>query len=169
MTGRNICITAADGQTGFTIAELLLTNGDFSNKLDSVTALCLHPTSANAKELTKLGAKVVPHKPGKEREMAKTLHETGCDVICLIPPAHKEKFDITVELIQAAKRANVPNVCFISSAGCDLAERDKQPRLREFIDLESMVMSAKGDSSTQTGHSPVIIRFVELELPGQQF
>jgi hypothetical protein len=90
--------------------------------------------------------------------MVKTLKESGCDTICLIPPAHKEKFDITVELINATKKANVPNVLFISSAGCDVAERDKQPQLREFIDLECLVMAAKGDGSTSTGHSPCIIR-----------
>lgn len=37
-------------------------------------------------------------------------------------------------------------------------ERDKQPRLRGSIDLEAMFMSSKGDSSTSTGHSPVIVR-----------
>lgn len=56
----------------------------------------------------------------------------------LNPPADKDKLDITVELIEAAKKADISNVCFLSSAGCDLAERDKQPRLREFIDLEAM-------------------------------
>jgi uncharacterized protein YbjT (DUF2867 family) len=105
-----------------------------------------------------LGAKVIPHKPGREREMVNTLKKAGCDTICLIPPAHKEKYDITVELINATKKAGVPNVLFISSAGCDLAERDKQPHLREFIDLESLVLSAKGDKSTPLGHSPCVIR-----------
>ena len=90
--------------------------------------------------------------------MVRTLQESGADTVCLIPPAHKEKFDITVELINATKKANVPNVLFISSAGADLAERDKQPRLREFIDLESLVLAAKGDKSTSTGHSPCVIR-----------
>jgi hypothetical protein len=76
----------------------------------------------------------------------------------LIPPAHEEKFDITMELIEATKRANIPNVCFISSAGCDLADPQKQPSLRQFIELEAAVMAAKGDASTETGHSPVVIR-----------
>jgi len=80
------------------------------------------------------------------------------DTICLIPPAHADKYDITVELIEAAKKAGVQNVLFISSAGCDVAESNKQPRLRQFIDLEKLVMQTKGDTSTPTGHSPVIIR-----------
>ncbi|KAF2877803.1 hypothetical protein BDV95DRAFT_556013 [Massariosphaeria phaeospora] len=155
---RNICISAADGHTGFLIAELLLTDETFSKKYDSVAVLSLHPTSARAKELAKMGAKVIPHKPGREREMVETLKQSGADTVCLIPPAHKDKYDITVELINATKKANVPNVLFISAAGCDLAERDKQPHLRSFIDLESLVLSSKGDGSTLTGHSPVVIR-----------
>lgn len=80
--------------------------------------------------------------------MVKTLKEVGCDTVCLIPPAHKEKFDVTVELINATKKANVPNVLFISAAGCDVAEREKQPHLRGFIDLEALVMATKGVSYT---------------------
>lgn len=104
------------------------------------------------------GAKIIPHKPGRVREMVKMLSESGCDTVCVIPPAHKDKYDITVELITATKKANVPNVLFISSAGADVAEREKQPHLRQFIDLECLVMAAKGDGSTSTGQSPAIIR-----------
>lgn len=155
---RNICITAVDGHTGHLIAELLVTDENFKKGFDSVTGLALHPTIARCKELEKLGVKIVPHKPGKLREMVETLKSTGADTMCLIPPAHKDKYDITVELIEAAKKANVSNVCFISSAGADMAERNKQPRLREFIDLECLVMASKGDPETATGHSPVVIR-----------
>ncbi|EFR05188.1 hypothetical protein MGYG_08202 [Nannizzia gypsea CBS 118893] len=155
---RKICITAADGHTGHLITELLLTDPNFKKQFDSVVALTLHPHAERCKELQKLGAQIVSHKPGRLREMVNTLQQTEADTLCLIPPAHKDKFDITVELINAAKKANVPNVCFISSAGADLAERDKQPRLREFIDLECLFLSSKGDPSTSTGHSPVVIR-----------
>lgn len=155
---RNICITAADGHTGHLIAELLLTDQNFKKMFNSVTALTLHPESSRAKELEKLGAKIVPHKPGKVDEMANTLKQTGADAICLIPPAHKDKYEITLELIQATSKASVPNVCFISSAGADLAERDKQPKLRQFVDLESVFLSTKGDAATAAGHSPVVIR-----------
>lgn len=48
---------------------------------------------------------------------------------------------------------------FLSSAGADYAEKDKQPRLREFIELEHLAMSAKSDESAgSTGHSTCIIR-----------
>lgn len=155
---RKLCITAVDGQTGHLIAELLLTDDDFSKKIASVTGLALDPNHENCKALKKLGATIVPHKPGKVREMVKTLHSIGADTICLIPPAHHDKVDITTELVEATKKANVSNVCFLSSAGCDLADPHKQPHLREFIHMESLVMSTKGDPSTSTGHSPVIIR-----------
>lgn len=155
---RNICITAVDGQTGFLIAELLLSEPKFKDKITSVTGLALNPTSEKAKELEGLGAVIVPHKPGRERAMVDALKKTGCDTICLIPPAHEDKYDICAELTSAARKAGVQNVLLISSAGCDYAERDKQPRLREFIDLEAMVLSAKGDPSVPLGHSPCVIR-----------
>lgn len=161
---RQLCITSADGHTGFLIAELLLTDANFKKAIGSVTGLSLHPDADSCKELAQLGAKIVPHKPGRLKDMVSTLQDIGADTMCLVPPPHKEKFDITVELIEATKKANIPNVCFLSSAGCDLAERDKQPRLREFIDLEGMFMSSKGDPSTSTGHSPVVVRYVSLSL-----
>lgn len=157
---RNLCITAVDGHTGFAIAELVLTNEDFTKHIHSVTGLTLHPGSESTKELAGMGAKIIPHKPGRVKDMVKTLHDSGADTLCLIPPAHKDKLDMTMELIEAAKKANIPNVCFISSVGCDLAERDRQPRLREFFDLETCVLSCKGDRSTSLGHSPVVIRYV---------
>ncbi|KAF7587221.1 hypothetical protein BBP40_007534 [Aspergillus hancockii] len=155
---RQLCITSVDGHTGFLIAELILTDNNFKKAIGSVTGLALHPDAPFCKELSKLGAKIVPHKPGRLRDMVSSLKEIGADTMCLIPPAHTDKFNITVELIEATKKANIPNVCFLSSAGCDLAERDKQPRLREFIDLEARFMASKGDPSTSTGHSPVVVR-----------
>lgn len=154
---RNICVTAADGHTGFSIVELLL--GDlFSSKLDSVVALVLDPSSDRAKQAKDLGAKVVEHKYGRERATVKALQDTGCDTLCLIPPAHADKKDMTIELIRAAKKATVPNVLLISSAGCDYADPQKQPHLREFIELEAEMLHSKGESEVKTGHSPCVIR-----------
>lgn len=155
---RNVCITAVDGQTGYLIAELLLTDEKF--KVDKVVGLTLHHAGARSKAIEKLGATLVHHKPGRVREMTQILKDTECDTICLIPPTHKEKFDITMELIEAAKRSGVvQNVLFMSSAGCDLAEREKQPRLREFIDLETEVLKTKGNPDVKIGHSPCVIRY----------
>ncbi|MCJ1364808.1 hypothetical protein MMC16_003925 [Acarospora aff. strigata] len=155
---RKLCVTAVDGQTGHLIAELILTDDHFSKKISSVIGLALDPNNENCKLLKKLGATIVPHKPGKEREMVKTLKGMEADTICLIPPAHHDKHDITTELVSATKKAGIANVCLLSSAGCDLADPQKQPHLREFIDIEALVMSTKGDTSTATGHSPVVIR-----------
>ncbi|KAK0672627.1 hypothetical protein QBC41DRAFT_243429 [Cercophora samala] len=155
---RNVCITAVDGQTGFLIAELLLKEERFKKHITSLTGLSLDPTSAKAKELESLGAVIVPHHPGKEAEMVKALKKIGCDTICLIPPAKENKLDICTELTNAAKKAGVQNVLLISAAGCDYAERDKQPRLREFIDLEALVLAEKGNADVPLGHSPCVIR-----------
>jgi hypothetical protein len=155
---RNVCISAVDGQTGFLIAELLLTDRKFSSKIDSVCGLTLHPTSAKCKELQKLGAILIQHKFGKVKEMAAIMEESGADALCIIPPTHKDKYDITMELVAAAKKARVPNICLVSSAGADMADAKKQPRLREFIDIEQLVMEAKGDTTTPTGTSPVVVR-----------
>lgn len=119
---RKVCITAVDGQTGFLIGELILTKKEFSRKLDSVVGLSLNPDSNRAQELKGLGATIVPHIPGRVREMVKNLKQTGCDTICLVPPAHEDKFDICMELVEAAKKAEVPNVLLISAAGCDYAD-----------------------------------------------
>ncbi|KAF1738860.1 NAD(P)H azoreductase [Beauveria bassiana] len=155
---RKICVTAVDGQTGFAIAELLLQHRDFSRKADAVVGLALDAKSDKAQELEAAGAQVVQHKPGRVREMVKVLRSTGCDTICLVPPAHHDKYDICVELVEAAKKAEIANVLLISSAGCDYATAEKQPRLREFIDLETLVLQSKGDASTPTGGSPCVIR-----------
>ncbi|KAG5928266.1 hypothetical protein E4U53_002715, partial [Claviceps sorghi] len=141
---RKICITAADGHTGFTIAELLLQHREFSRKIDSVVGLVLDAKSARAQELTDLGAVVVPH-PGRVRDLVRTLADAAADTLCLVPPARADKLDMCVDLVEAAKRAGVANVCLVSSAGCDYADAKRQPRLREFIDLEALVLGAKGD------------------------
>lgn len=155
---RKICITSVDGHTGFAIAELILQRREFSRKVDAVVGLTLDPDAERVQVLKGLGVTIVPHLPGRVRDMVKTLKDTGCDTICLVPPAHKNKHDISVELVEAAKKAGVLNVCLISSVGCDYAEKKKQPRLREFIELETLVLQAKGDTSTPTGTSPCVIR-----------
>lgn len=159
---RNVCITASEGNTGFLIGELIMTDPAFKNQVTSVTCLTMNPDHDRCKELGKLGAKVVRHRFGRVRDTVKTLQDTESDTLCLVPPAHRDKVDITIELIEAAKKANVPNVLFLSAAGCDVAERTAQPRLREFIDLETRFMNTMGDPTTSTGNSPAIIRYSSI-------
>ncbi|EMT66852.1 hypothetical protein FOC4_g10000044 [Fusarium odoratissimum] len=130
----------------------------FMRKVDSITALTMDPSSPEAKELQSMGAKVVQHVLGCQREVTKVIKDTGCDTICLIPPAHPSKFDISAELVNAAAMSNVANVCLINPLGCNYAGPQRQPQLQEFIDLESLTLSAKGNFATQLGHSPVVIR-----------
>ncbi|GAO17248.1 hypothetical protein UVI_02060940 [Ustilaginoidea virens] len=155
---RKVCITAVDGNTGFAIAELILDHRDFSRKIDSVIGLAMDPNAQRAQELKEMGAVIVHHKPGRVKDMAITLRDSGADTICIVPPAHHQKYDICVELVEATKKAGVSNVCLVSSAGCDYADVKKQHRLREFIDLETLVLQTKGDPSTPTGGSPCVIR-----------
>lgn len=72
----------------------------------------------------------------------------------------QDKAKITRTLIEAAKQAGtVTNLIFLSSAGADYANPQKQPRLHEFIDLEVLAMQPEQDPSSQeTGHSTCIIR-----------
>lgn len=155
---RNICITAVDGQTGFLIAELLLTNPNFKLTFTSVVGLSLHPDSEKCQELKKLGAEIIPHVPGRAKDMVDVLKQSKADTICLIPPTHHDKYEITLELVEATKKVGIPNVCLISSAGADMADEKKQPRLREFIHIESAIMNTTGDTKTEAGNSPVVIR-----------
>jgi len=157
---RNVCITSVEGNTGFVIAELLLSDENFSKSINSVSGLTLNPSAERCKDLTQLGATIVPHQPGRVKNVASSIKGTNADTVCVIPPASKHKIDVTAELIEAAKMADVPNIVFISAAGCDLAERNRQPRLREFVDLEALFMGVKGDASSRTGECPVIIRWV---------
>ena len=75
------------------------------------------------------------------------------------PQTTQDKAQITRTLIEAAQKAHtVQNLVLLSSAGCDYASRDAQPRLREFIDLEALAMqpTAKGEpdsESADAGHS----------------
>ncbi|KHN96821.1 NAD(P)-binding domain protein [Metarhizium album ARSEF 1941] len=157
---RRICISAVDGNTGFAIAELVLKHRDFSRRVDSVVGLALDAESELATELRDLGATIVPHVPGRVGDVVKALEDSGADTVCVVPPARGNKLDMCAELVEAAGKARVSNVCLISSAGCDYADPKRQPRLREFIDLEALVLAAKGDAGTPTGTSPCVIRAV---------
>lgn len=155
---RNLVITAADGQTGHLIAELILTNDDFTKKINSLTVTSLHPESERIKELKKKGANILEMSPGDKEEIVEAFKDANIDTICLIPPASANKRELTVEMLEAAKEAGVQNVLFLSAAGCDMADEEKQPHLREFIHLESLVLECKGNAEVKTGHSPAVLR-----------
>jgi hypothetical protein len=159
MSSRKIGITAADGQTGLLVAELLLTT-PFSSKYSTLSLFALDPSKCESLKDT-AGDKVhVLPLTTDPKKLLESLKAEGCDTMFIIPPASKDKFKIVEEVVSAAgKLKSVQNVVLLSSAGCDVAERDKQPGLRQFIDMEALVMNAKGETAMgSTGHSPCIIR-----------
>ncbi|KAI0039782.1 NAD(P)-binding protein [Auriscalpium vulgare] len=159
---RNLCITSADGQTGHLVAELLLTDERFGSKLASLVLLA-QDTSKLADLDTQMEpgfpqVTVVEHVPGDASALASLLKEGEVDTIFVIPPASEDKMALTQEMVDAVREAGVRNVVLLSAAGCEYADPGKQPHLREFIDIEAMVLKNKGDTSTEAGHSPCVIR-----------
>lgn len=156
-TQRNILITSGDGQTGHCIADLLLTD-DFRSKYNALSILSTNPSQSS--DLADVGATVLEQDPEETlvKDLVKMIKDNQINTICLIPPTHVKKLEITKKFVDAARDANVPNMLFLSSAGCDMADKEKQPRLREFVEMEKLVMEKKGDTETQAGHSPCIIR-----------
>ncbi|GAA5992201.1 hypothetical protein JCM10908_001816 [Rhodotorula pacifica] len=153
---RVIAVTAAEGYTGSALLELLASD-QFRGSYSKLMGL----TFGEPKD----DVKTILEESGIETMMVdeideKMIKDLGVDTLCLIPPANKDKMALVKQILTLGKKAkSVQNVVFVSSAGADYAERDKQPRLREFIDLEVLAMQPKSDPSTgDTGHSPCIVR-----------
>ncbi|BGP42855.1 hypothetical protein JCM10449v2_006867 [Rhodotorula kratochvilovae] len=154
---RVIAVTAVDGHTGSSLVELLLSDDAYKGKFAKIIGLTFGEPGADAKEvLDEYGLETLPADELDEDK----LKELGVDTLCLIPPARQDKLDLVKQILEVGKKAkSVQNVVFVSSAGADYAEREKQPHLREFIDLEVLAMAPKSDPSTgDTGHSPCIVR-----------
>lgn len=158
---RNIAITSTEGHTGHLIAELLLTDDGFRQNFTNLACITLNPSAERNKSLEKLGAVIVPFTPGDAKSKAsllKAMKTSKIDTICLVPPAVENKLELAKELMEVVKEGDVPNALLISSAGCDLADPEKEPRLREFIEIENLFMEPKGDPETKAGLCPVVIR-----------
>ncbi|OCH86365.1 hypothetical protein OBBRIDRAFT_838210 [Obba rivulosa] len=152
----NICITAADGQTGHLIAELLLAENRFRSRVSSLTCLTMRPERCT--HLAELGGHVVPHTLGDVDGLVSVLKAAAADTIILIPPAHDSKAKISQELIRAAREVKVPNGVLLSMSAAGFAEKETQPRLREFIQIEAEFMNSHGFPDVPGGHYPCIIR-----------
>lgn len=156
---RKICIAGIDEYIGFAVAEVLLTDKRFSANIGTLVGLSLKPNSQDCKALADLGAKILTHKPGKAAGgVAETLKNLDADTICIIPPDHKDKLAVAIELIDAVKHAKIPSVCLISFAGCDLADKKKHPKLSEHFKIETLILKAGWEFNINAECSPVVIR-----------
>lgn len=157
LSTRNILITAGEGQTGRLLIDLLETDETYRSKYQSLTALVF---SDEAKDLLTEydNVQVLVYDPSDKKALLEAMK--AIDTCMLIPPARKDKAKITRTLLDAAQEAQtVTNLIFLSSVGCDFAEHSKQPRLREFIELETLALQPKSLPETgDTGHSPCVIR-----------
>ncbi|KIJ69197.1 hypothetical protein HYDPIDRAFT_24050 [Hydnomerulius pinastri MD-312] len=153
---RNICITAADGQTGHLLTELLLTDEQFSSRIEKVHCLTFH--AEKCEDLEKLGAEIVELKAHETKKLFKSMKESGADTIVIIPPAHEEKMKLSHEMVQAVKEAEIKNTILLSAAGADLAGEKSQPHLRDFIKIEQECMQLRYHPETEAGTSQCIIR-----------
>ncbi|KAM0790342.1 hypothetical protein ACM66B_003227 [Microbotryomycetes sp. NB124-2] len=153
---RNIAVLSAGGHTGFAVCDLLLSD-EFKDKVTSVTALCYGKHSQT--ELEEMGCVVLDIQGMDDVDELKTAIG-GIDTMLVIPPAKSNKAKLVRTVLKAAKASKkVKNVCLLSSAGADYANRDQHPHLREFIDLETVCMQLKSDDEAEeTGHSPCIVR-----------
>lgn len=140
---RNLAITAADSQIGHRIAELILTDAAFSGKIRSLTAVVSSSSSSSAKEL---GATVVVVASGDKDALVKAFRDAEVDTLCLVP----SEMGAATETLVAARDAGVQNVLLISAAACDMAHELRQPRLREYVQLEAQVLECRSDTGAST-------------------
>jgi hypothetical protein len=73
MSHRNILITAIDGTTGSSIAKYILEHDIFKKKVGTITGLALNQNASHAKEVQKLGCKIVQHKHGRIKQMVELM------------------------------------------------------------------------------------------------
>ncbi|KAG1890806.1 hypothetical protein F4604DRAFT_373709 [Suillus subluteus] len=152
---RSICITAADGQTGHLITELLLSK-QFRPKFKELFCVTLHPEKCE--DLETMGAKIIAHKHSDPAGLVQSLKESGADTIFMIPPAHAHKLRLARDVLKAVAAADIKNTVLLSAAGTDLAEEKAQPHIRQFTKIETEMMHLRYTGGTEAGTSQCIIR-----------
>ncbi|GAA5868327.1 hypothetical protein JCM8547_002155 [Rhodosporidiobolus lusitaniae] len=157
-SGRVIAVLSAEGYTGSALIELLYTDGKYKNQFDKLIGITFgEPVSPDVKDIhDEVGLETMNVEDVDEEVMKKE----GVDTAVIIPPSRKDKLELVKSFLEVAKKSkSVKNVILLSSAGADYATEEKQPRLREFIDLEVLAMQPKSDPETgDTAHSPCIVR-----------
>ncbi|KAI0365819.1 hypothetical protein BV20DRAFT_704975 [Pilatotrama ljubarskyi] len=145
-------MTAGEGQTGRLIIDLLATDDDYVNEYEGLTVLVFSVQVKSALEEYD-AVKTVVYDPNDEEMLVKAMPMV--DTYLVIPPARKvTKLRSPALSLRQRRKRRLSRTSSCSQAwGADYAERDKQPRLREFIDLEALAMQPKGDPSTgDAGH-----------------
>lgn len=113
-----------------------------------------HPHCESLKEQ---GAEIVPMKHGAVAKTLTALKAAQINTLCLIPPAVDDKLVLAKEMLIVAKKAGINSIVLISSAGGEFATTE-QKRLKEFLDIEHLVMSAGSDPEFPSVISYCIIR-----------
>ncbi|KAG1762668.1 hypothetical protein EDD22DRAFT_561524 [Suillus occidentalis] len=153
---RSICITAADGQTGHLITELLLSN-QFKSKFTELFCLTLQPEKC--KDLEEMGAKIIAHHHSDPAGLVQSLKDSRADTIFIIPPAHAHKLRHARDVLKAVAAAGtIKNTVLLSAAGADLAEEKTQPHIRQFTKIETEMMHLGRAGGTGAGTCQCIIR-----------
>lgn len=161
---RVIAVTAAEGYTGSAVLELLASDR-FKGSYSKLVGLTFGEPKEDVKEiLQEAGVETMMVDEIDEKMIKELGVDTLCLIppankvrqlarLCCYGlglaakqtltlwgdrrVAAQEKMSLVKQILTLGKKAkSVQNVVLVSSAGADYAERDKQPRLREFIDLE---------------------------------
>jgi len=129
-----------------------MTHGSYKDKIEAICAVAIEPKACS--DLGKF-AQITSANFNDPKSIAE--HMEKCNIVFLIPPACNEKKKMTSNMIEPTKLAHVKNVVFLSTAGIDMADPQKHPRLREFVELESHLLACACEPK-QCPHRYVIIR-----------
>lgn len=152
-SSRKIMVTAAETLAGRYLIDLLMTEPHRSRYL-TLTAMCFSIEAA-ATFANYEGLNVVVYDENNKRALRGYM-ETWADTCMLIPPARADRAAVTRTLIDAARAAqHVRSLVLLSAAGCEYAEYNRQPRLRELVELEA---AACAPVAAAPGFSACVVR-----------
>ncbi|OJD11434.1 hypothetical protein AJ78_07799 [Emergomyces pasteurianus Ep9510] len=121
------------------IVKLLFTDERISHSLAQCPDFRFILMPAHAKP-GKVGCQIIPHLLAKGKGIAKIFEQTGANSIRLIPQASPQGYQ-NYQNSQRAKRVLISAL----SEQTDLVKKYKQKKLREFMDMECLHMSRKGE------------------------
>jgi len=136
MTKPKVCITSADGFTGYEIAKHLATTPDLKNKIQSICAI----TEDESQSIDLKDKGVTIHKAKSTSDYVEIFEKA--DTVVLIPPTKKDKAGHAKDLIDAASKAKIKNCIVISMAATDIADQKSHSHLCEFQKIEHLVKQA---------------------------